>query len=389
MGVIFIGMKKKIAPLALVLALSLLSCNLDTNYFGEYIGVNLISDYDFDNPAWVAANAAPTVPELVTFTDVSGVEGNGPQGGPAYDLGIINLYDPGHGGKFTGAAPAAGFSTTGSGLIATINLGTFVDPVTYRPINGDSIRITTDLGNNNVIFNFLPYFEGEGNYMLHFDFRTWNEMIVQTWDDVKGLSNNIRTDHPSIKEDRMASVFPFPSPGIVNVVPLTYRAPLPTSFRLIFGQDGGSGFDQSTVIDNLKLIKIDEDLGITLTLPSIGSTSLQLLPGFYDFSVYVKDHPDASDDSMNIFHASGITLQTQANTKSGSQSFGQFKSRPTGGWAGWTKLTWSQAIDFVSEDTLDNALTISLTTTNILRDESFRDAGSVLIADPTLEFRER
>jgi hypothetical protein len=68
MGVIFIGMKKKIAPLAMVLALSLLSCNLDTNYFGEYIGVNLISDYDFDNPFLdVAANAAPTLPELVTY----------------------------------------------------------------------------------------------------------------------------------------------------------------------------------------------------------------------------------------------------------------------------------------------------------------------------------
>jgi hypothetical protein len=389
LGVIFIGMKKKIAPLAMVFALSLLSCNLDTNYFGEYIGVNLIRDYDFDTPSWTAVNAG----SLVTYSDITGTVGNGPAGGPAYELGINNLYPTGKMNALTGIS-AAGATSQANQFIGS----TTIDGTLFPEINGQSLAVyNAEVAGDMVILNIRPYLTGAGigNYMLHHDFRINEELVVQTWNGTADLLNLVfyDTDDGGNKSfNAMTDTFANPTPGLVNVTPLVYLGTEPT-YDYIWGQQIGTNYGQKTVVDNIRLVKVDEDLTVQLALPSLTSTtgSLDLLPGIYEFSINVLDHPDIDlTNATNIFPATGITITMVAETKTGSQTLRRYEPRPSGGWGSWTTLRWSQPIDFVGTDPVaGNVLTISISPTNTIQDEMRIDSGFVIIADPTLQFRER
>jgi len=379
------------------LFLILASCEWEVDYFGEYAGRNLIEDYDLDHLDW----SAMADPLYMDFSDAGEL---GPSGTPAYWLHSRNLYPQ---GKFTGGSP--GFVPQGGATTQVFSsLGDFISGgTTFRPIEGASFGF--DLGSSTEIIEAdlsgASFSAGAaGSYMLHFDYRTTDYLVYQLSTAANGRIMESGTSWGPdglLQQDlTMVNLGRVPSQdgslGKISIPSIEVSgASTPVfSFGLRPGVDaGGLGINvQKTVIDNFRFLRTDVTPGISLTLPSLQSTSLELLPGIYEFTIFVKDDVRANDVAQNIFHPSGVTIRVISETKSGSQTFTRFTPRPGAGWPDWTALSWRQSIDFPGQDPddpLDNVLEIQIIPTDNLRGEEFRDLGSLLIAEPRLLYRER
>ncbi len=417
------------AVIAITCVLTLAGCKLNTDYFSDYRGKNLLSNWNFNatdtsaNPKWalepysayqtggatpVAGYATSDYMNWAQAGDLSGVgDGTvstlsvGPDGiSPAYRLEIKNLFND---GDFENAAagPIAASDTwwsPNSNATAVVGNSTFTSAFsgTYLPISSQSLFFSAAASSNTLAVTLnsfsVPLWSRPGNYQFRFDYRytgetgTFHAMIAPT----TNAENN----------------------GVWDMTGLTSQSSNIVAFSRQFTKDNTStlrtvtlgssaGFEDEAVIDNVRVVQNDIPPYVTMAFPSLSSGSAALLPGSksgdYKLTFWVHDDPTA--DQTNALHATnrnrleppGITVQVTAAVKSGSGTYVSFIPRPASGWATWTQLTFSMGFDFVNADSAipsgTSALKIEIGPTNTVDETtSGRDVGSTLIAQPSLTF---
>lgn len=416
---------------ALASFLLLSACTLDTDYFKDYRGVNLLGNYGLEavdgsgKAKWNLAlgsttpfmtwqrigDAANSAADNARDSAAGTPSVNGAD--PVYRLEIRNLIPNGD-FEDSAASPEGGTSLSGSwtldahngsGLAGSLSLTysstTPVTPGSNRAMvwaatqPGDQLRLPL----STLIPAVSPSAWTVGKYRVRFEAinkSTGTEIGVKLLGDTAGNSTG-----DIAKNKETWSIKTLNDDSTVNN---TDSFPLSENFALVDASDvaavrilaiGALSANQGTqaaILDNIRLLPDDlQNLAVKAQLGSLLSGVKPLLPGqkagMYVFTIDVKDDPTAG--TLNRFHPTVITFRLQASVKSGQRDLKTKFVRPSGGWSGWTTLTYSFGFDFVNSDSdLDasvGALTISLSpTVNFEGGEV--DVGSILLSRPTLTY---
>lgn len=401
------------APVVLGLLVLGAACNLDTRYFKDYDGVNLIASLDLN-----AVDAITTAPYWISMTDVSGTDPYmnfsadatvpGPTGisNPVYRLELKNLlpngdFSAGLSGYWTPqnltATPKISLQifdadqTAGSGtkVVDDPGNGFALNGSNPRPISGNSLFFFAGSANDQLYFdldqalgstNYVP-----GRYLLHLDFKTAQTLYAQyyEYDNTTNYSNrqswavgaNLTTGLQLSDDYQTTSTMPN-NTGRANVLgfgvtTLTNRHRFSIGMEAAVG-DPISGSPQALVLDNVKILRTDVDHSIEFKIFSLSTAQPKLLPGKYKFYLWVKDDPSVgTPGGANRFAADYLTVQVLAATKTkatgtdivaqaivprgGNRPINQTESISTvalGQWSAWTRVavTVPNVIDFLDED---------------------------------------
>lgn len=384
-----------------VVALTLASCSLNTDYFSDYNNVNLLSNWDFTSstagtPNWALTSDTittdstynPNPTDYMNWTDLGA--GTGPTtNSHAYRLEIKNLIPN---GDFS--APLSSWSISGTGTATevssavaqnntSVTLG--VPALNWKSsLSTDtlSLNLNSALGNSSISSQPL-WRSGQYNLQMTFiDLFTSTPCqlnfvpttgITTTWTyPNSGLSN---TNYPIQHLNALNS----PGASVSNLV--SYSG---ANDALVFTTTNNT---QNILFSGLQLVRSDLPLSVSTSLPSLTSGTLQLIPGTYQFIVWVKD--DSTAGTANRFAATGLTIKITAATQPGNN--GTFEAFfPDTGWSSWTQLTLPLGtvdfVDYDSQHTGSPALTIALSPTNTYNDSPSLAAGSLWVASPTLQF---
>ena len=192
---------------------------------------------------------------------------------------------------------------------------------------------------------------------------------------------------------------------LVNQISQNFTLDANVPSRLVnFGNpsvDGTAAFQG--IIDNVRLIRADQESWVKAEFASLTSGSLKLLPGSqpgaYTFHLLVRDddtadqsssQPSGATHAPNRFYPQGLFVRLTAKVNSQTASYTMFFARPDAGWPNWEPLKMSLGFDFVTSDADlagEPALRMELSPTNMIDQSSQgRDAGSLLLARPQLVF---
>lgn len=365
-----------------------LACTAEDRFF-EYRGVNLIADYALD--AWVpdyneAAAPAPAQTGGI-YMRYESAGATGPGGAEAFLLRTNNLFPNGDFEATTAGAQPAGWAFSGASADYSVTDGT-------RTIAGKALRFDIDDENSLIYFpldgladGFIPapasytvrfavkYQEGQQTLLFEI-----NESTNELWKTTMSLT---LPEFPAVS-------YAFPDDFITDVRDnSTYRPSTSNAMSFYINSvspDPARGAKQGS-IDNLRFVRSDLSYKIRLRLRREDTSPLPLPSGTYRLSVYVKQDPSAG--SGNVMRSSGIALGINRNWDGvnflGLQDAPGIPADPS--WADWTLVSAdfpSVQIDPPAADTDYNIeLTISATDS---ASNSLRDAGSILISRPALEF---
>jgi len=374
---------------ALLLVLTTAGCTLNTDYFSEYRGRNILGNYGFEatgkwtigttDPAfltWEAANADAAISSFgAAYT-------KGPDGtSPAYHLEIKNLITNGDFEGTVGDLPTNyTFWTTDTG--GTANVGT------YSPYSGNSLEWKSGIGGKLILDlkAALPAVAGWQNlrYRVRADYVSTSTASSVLWSLTDSGTTEISSWPATVSQGTATTLN-----ENVQVTDFTTD-----EFRLWIGRYLSTAV-QDLVVDNLRLLPDDGSLYTKAELPSLSSGVLKLLPGskvgMYTLTLYVRDDPStipAGGSVANRFQAQNLTVKVTAAVKSGSREPDPTVFARTASWStGWTKLTMNFGFDFYDDDSDlagAKALTIALSPT--INQTGTVDVGSLLVAQPVLTF---
>lgn len=427
-------------PLVPVLSLLVLTgCTLSTDYFGEYRGVNLLGNYDFDAvdsggaPKWKLAPSTssdfmtwerigPTSTDPARDTAAS-VPTVGPDGvSPVYRVEIKNLIPN---GDFEDASKTGDGQTTLPAFWSTSDY--LSNPVAIASLIKFGPSPSTTALPGALDGRALGWSASQAGDQLRLDLHAGAvSLATNAW---SASRYRFRSDLINVSDKFEVGLFLYTSAGAkvdrsertssarlqpgdwtvstlladnsadhtsrfgVSEFFLTETDPslLSTEGRiLVFGANDALT-PYAAVIDNLRLVPDDQVLGVQAVFPRLDSGTKPLLPGsregMYVFSVFVRNDPTAN--TLNRFSPADVSIVLKARTKAGDKSDGSKPSglRPAGGWSTWTKLTFNLGFDFVNNDQElagANALTITISPTS--GSAGHPDAGSLLISQPVLTF---
>ena len=146
-------------------------------------------------------------------------------------------------------------------------------------------------------------------------------------------------------------------------------------------------------VDNVRIVRSDLELHLRTRLQYIEADrprQLALVSGTYRFSVYVRRDLSATNSGSttpivpNRYMATNLTLGIHTATQSYAASEA---SGATDTWEEWTKVsleTFVQIDEPAQSDT--EVLSLSICATDITGGAITVDAGSILVAAPSLEF---
>jgi len=364
-------------------------CTLDTDYFGEYRGVNLLENWDFGSGRW----ALDVGDEFMTWEPVPG---EAHEGHPGYRLEIKNLVPN---GDFEDeaitpdSAPSNAVPTNWSLTGGTVEYGASHDSVS---LTGRALRWKASAGGNALLLNlgtalgsaWVP--STSYPYRVRFDFADLGSSGILNINLVKEFPHPLGDGSLAEGEGKWDQT------NLVGktVYSFSKQFTQPSNLEdryLVWGPLNGAEAT-NVVLDNVRVFLDAGSRAATATLPSLDSGTLTLLPGektgMYQFTVWVKDDPGAGDNNRFQAAAVSITLRAAVKSGTGSPSPGVFQ-RPAGGWSDWTPLTMDFGFDFVGSDVDlggQPALTVSLSPMELGTDVESADVGSLLVSHPTLTF---
>jgi len=348
-------------PLVLGTALLALSgCTLNTDYFGDYRGKNILSNYDFNaleadgtTPKWalvvdattqaaaIAAGQTYSPSNYMTWEDVgnaanpdhaydvtAGTPATGPSGSKVYRIEIKNLIPN---GDFENAVDSGLVNTvpTGLGPEWTLTGSTYLRLSTAHPDNGAPTPQSLPTGGSNIqtIDHRSLLFAanaGAGDYLklaldtalgsplwlpnqyrIRFDFANvtnGTSFEVSLIDRVTGNlpGDNLSADKGGDWKVDLLSTLNNP-PLVITPVSRTFTVSSTTDQRTL--RLGSASNADGAIIDNVRLMPAVSDLSVTASLPSLTSGSIQLLPGTksgaYIFTLRILDDPTADQTSLN------------------------------------------------------------------------------------------
>jgi hypothetical protein len=402
---------RTLAPALAALALAT-SCTLNTDYFKDYRGVNLIGNYDFNS---LKADGVTPQWSLATSTDFMAwtpVPSDPERPTEAYRLEIKNLIPN---GDFqdatktpdaTNATLPAGWSTNffdGTVIAsASINFGVTPSSTLHNgTIDGSRAMGWAALGAGNQLRLDLkgqvPTSAWQPiGYLFRADLMNVGSgpSIGMTLYDTatNGVNPETTNNQPNwtvttAKADNSTdntSVFSMVRPFLLTAAPGDLR-------WVAFGPNGTTA-DDAAIIDNVRLLPRYQSLVVSATLSTLESGVKPLLPGskpgMYVFTIDVKNDPNAG--AGNHFQPKAFTVWFDASVKSGTRNPSVTVAAPVGGWPTWTTLTFQLGFDFVNSDsdigagTNPHALSIGLSPT--VSSTGDYDVGTVLVSRPTLSF---
>lgn len=400
------------------------SCQLDTRYFNDYAGKNLLADFGFEKtdtasaPYWKSLTAAASVDNYLTFESAGTAGQDGLS--PAYRLETKNLFPN---GDFEAALNTTTLWTSqnlqnplsvtvrrfsqNSDLTALAGYSTAL-----KAISGNSVYLDAADPLDQFLFdlkNALGTAYTAGRYQMRLQFRTIGNLTAHYYESSGGLFPRQQAWAVGVDPimgnaepgNQYNTIADLPNPTDKGTVQEFEISNTSNTHILSFGINAAAANPfppnkQTIVFDNLRLVRTDDGIDpfIQLRLPKLTSPGLQLLPGIYEFSFYVKDDPSAG--SGNRFTAAAMTLQVKAYTKTNTseQVVQTLINRPSTGWAAWTLVTVRiPKIDFADIDPPAASglpvLVVRIAAGNKINGPSAFDAGSVLICQPRLEFFER
>lgn len=391
-----------------VWALVATGCTLDTDYFGEYRGKNILSNYGLDavetdgtTAKWAleAPDASLTTSLTVTastfmnWTKASSDSALvalgtgytlGPDGtSPAYRVEIKNLIPNGDFADTTVTSLTTPWTATGG----TATWGTTLSSQT---MTGRAMQWTANNTSDVLSLDLTDAVEAETslsgwpmkdtNYQFRADYLNLQNNEVHLY---RYLASSQATDwSPDASTTTYLTKITLSKTFLVSSTETSSTQ----TFRV-----GNGNAQPSMLFDNVKLVPDIATLWVKASLPLLGSGSITLLPGskagMYVFTLKVRDDPTvATSDGLNRLVPSAVTVRLKAKVKSGSGSSVTVFPRPSAGWTSWTTLTVNTGFDFVTSDSAlsGDALTVEISPTNTSTDSV--DAGAVLIAQPTLTF---
>jgi len=413
--------------------LFLASCDLNTEYFAEYRGVNLLGNYDFSaeysagKPKWNLTTStdfmtwerigASTNPASDLARDLAaGTPTTGPDGkSPVYRLEIKNLIPN---GDFEDASVTPEGSHTLPSFWSPSYYNASIAPATTSPyaINyGASPSPTTKAGSINgrslgwragqpgdqlrinlyaAATSLSPTAWSATAYRFHMNFinvagKSDLAIFLYTAAGAKGTNSTLADDAfdwtyriPIVdKESDSTSIFHVSKRFLTDTVGTEGRI-------LVLGPNTVSG-QYAAVADNFRLLPDTETLGAQAVFPSLSSGSNTLLPGsrsgMYTFSFQLRDDPTAG--TLNRFIPEVLSIKLTARVKSGTPTYQATITRPSEGWSTWTKQTFAMGFDFVNSDAaLGTEPALSITISPTYSATGAADVGSVLVSQPVLTF---
>jgi len=365
-------------------------CTLNTDYFKEYRGTNLLSawnfgDHDPQHPANLGwqTSVDPAFVTWQTTTDVSAP----PEGGPVYRLEANNLIpdgdfeaEPAPSTVFIGPTnwTATGSSSTNFAVNHSHGTGVTLTGTSLwwqAQNSGETLTLDLTAATNSWPALSPPLWPQSPKYRLRINYvntGTNGQVPLSLLEDSTGAWFLTRDNDSPLSPREFSDSF----------LEGTQRT-------LVIGATGSF----SAILDNVRLVPDDGDvpLSVKATLPSLDSTSLRLLPGskvgMYTFSFQVHEDPQAG--ANNHFAAKAVTVRLVAKVKSGTGHPDPTVIRNDGTWNQWTTIETKFGFDFVNADgdQTGPALTIEIFPCDI-RDGNLGgvDTGTILVANPVLTF---
>ncbi|MFP4536111.1 MAG: hypothetical protein ACLFNP_10345 [Spirochaetaceae bacterium] len=369
-------------------ALAVVGCQ-PTAGFGEYSGVNLIESRDFDatdeeGAALWQTDASDT---YMTWEEVGSVSPPGNVSGPVYRLEVKNLLEN---GDFEDPTLPGFWSVDGAASVGLTDPG-FTGSRTLE-IEQSASQVFLDLA-----AGLADGFEQGAQYAVFMKLQTTqSSFLLELNDGSKALDeDNARVI--SVPQN-LAVEFPGEDTSVsLNAVGNTLAPSDANAYdTLSFGgfkpETGARGFIGE--IDDLRIVRTDQTTYARLAVPYEETGRPQLIGGgVYTFSVWIRRDPTAG--SANRFHARRVSLGI-TNAESDSPATAYLDVHDTSEIDAWTEI--SSEFDGPSflkpegQETVILNLVIEPTASQGnggLEEPSYYDAGSILIAGPSLTWRPR
>jgi hypothetical protein len=401
------GQRKQLKPIilgvAVILAASLVSCNFAKAMDAEYSDstLNWISNFDFGvsrtdtSSGWALAYkdevgsssyaymSLDATGDTVSDTSISGLSSSA----AVYRLSVNNLIgNSDFESDAEGAVSPNGWGTDRYNVSNTIPTTEVYGSANSAAVNGKGFYFN-QYPDTKVYFNLADASAGlldspADNQAYHLNF---NERQIKS-DTILYLNYYAPTDLPANiwETNRMINLS-----GVANTVnALKFDVMYKANLRLGFG---AQELSQEGVIDDFRAVRSDihlyAELGLKVTDPGIASG---LIPGRYSFSVWVKNDPSAyslsSGSAKNPYQAEAVTLSIMANTSDSTSTGGVVTVFNRDDWSNWTKLTVEIPADDTLQFTETSAATVFYLRVSPTDLQGNLDAGSLLVAQPELNF---
>jgi len=415
------GMKRftgKALLTATAMALLTLTCKAP-DLFSEYDGQSILSTTSLQDDNWqlmpdYSFEAGTTADDYMDYSKVS--SNGGPNAGPVYRLEIKNLLK--NGDFETGTTAPWTTYNISTGTVSIINSAP--DPV----IDNNTVQFKmgaeewTYIKMSNA-FNSGGTYIPSKSYFFKYDYRTFspvNFFFVPQWDTVSvdpqlgdyrlytsyGGANG-SSDSPS---ETNRNTYPPLDPTVVytKILNIFTASATGTDDTLAL-----TGFNQNGYFDNFRIVRSPEgnfDLKLRLKMNINHRPDIDIIPGYYKFSVWVKQEDVSS--RANVFQADRVELGIQAYDAVNNKNVSDYKvfyqtqplsdlysQEPGGGFSGdwssgWVQLVLASQFTFqVPDISADPVMELTISPSNPgIKDKSWNrlTAGSILISEPVLEY---
>ena len=349
------------------------SCGI-FDHFSAYSGKDLISHLDLNN--WSAAFGDPYMDYSETTAAAAGTTGLPDSTALIYRLENKNLMPD---GDFEAATPGTlptGWTETNANVADAV-------AVVGAPINGQALQfaeiqdeyLTFDISNISdssiISSNYLLRFDLLGDYTGSYFFRVEDSGYINTYSS-------------TIEDNSILYTFP----SAFSTVPLTEF--LIRSNTTVFNINFAASQNlQSGYIDNFRIIKSDQDQDISIEIAYYNENridGLDLISGWYRFSLYVKADPSAG--ANNIFDSNAVTLSITALDSEGLASSSEsacFSASDYSSFTDWTNIYIDTNLQIiVPDDAETTVIRLAVSPACTTGGSIGLDSGSILVSTPQL-----
>ena len=354
------------------------SCIL-VDYFSGYEDKNLAGHILLSE--WTPSHGTPYMDYAEVTAAVAGTSGLPDTAALIYRLENENLFPDGDFEASTaGAAPNAAFWTGTGGTYTIRNSGHALNGNALEFVQANTEFLT--FGLNHLLDSAYPF----NTYVLRFNMDGNNNgdyrFII---DDNSGTSSiefipNVKSSSTSLRFPSDFTTVPQSEFVINNNDDEVFRIN-----RL------DSDFVQSGYIDDIRVVKSDQNQNLYVHLPYEDADrvdGLELLSGWYRFSIYVKADPQTG--TGNRFNACAVTLKIESIDTEGLGNTSNaecFYTDDYSSFSEWTELYIDAELQITPpEDTSAAVISLVISPCCTVGGALGADAGSILISNPSLEF---
>ncbi len=368
----------------LVFLSALLSCARE-DPFPEYRGVNLIANHGF-GADWVSDQSLP----YMVFEEASADAGSAPpSSGAVYRLEILNLMPNGDFESTTVGQHPLGWTATDSDVTYYVSENKNAEfaiegKSLYLTFPKSDSRLNFDLRNTNT--GLSDGFKEGATYLWRFLFRSEKEKLITEINNNADAAGILTTWNQS-RVGTEADIQTFPASNIAYP-----EVSVNQGFQNYYFCIGTLSYEQTPQtagIDNIRITRTDLPYMIRLGLLYSETGRLPLLSGTYRFGVYIKADSKVTPAYPNRFPAQAVSLGIDSSA-SGMLSPAVYKPTDSGvDWSDWTFVSGEFRLQIdppASGAENEPVITLFLSPSNYVNGFWGKDIGSILIADPYLEF---